>query len=53
MNTMSVSRRKFAQLLGAGAAAVVVRPSLSFAKPSQVRSDAFNRRRQHHPLERE
>jgi histidinol-phosphate aminotransferase len=32
---MSVSRRKFAQLLGAGAAAVVVRPSLSFAKPSQ------------------
>jgi len=35
MNTMSVSRRKFAQLLGAGAAAVVVRPSLSFAKPSQ------------------
>jgi histidinol-phosphate aminotransferase len=35
MNTMSVSRRKFAQLLGAGAAAVVVRPPLSFAKPSQ------------------
>ena len=35
MNTMSISRRKFAQLLGAGAAAVVVRPSLSFAKPSQ------------------
>jgi histidinol-phosphate aminotransferase len=35
MNTMSVSRRKFAQLLGAGAAAVIVRPSLSFAKPSQ------------------
>jgi histidinol-phosphate aminotransferase len=35
MNTMSVSRRKFARLLGAGAAAVVVRPSLSFAKPSQ------------------
>ena len=35
MNTISVSRRKFAQLLGAGAAAVVVRPSLSFAKPSQ------------------
>jgi histidinol-phosphate aminotransferase len=32
---MSVSRRKFAQLLGAGAAAVVVRPSLSFAKPTQ------------------
>jgi histidinol-phosphate aminotransferase len=35
MNTMSVSRRKFAQLLGAGAAAVVVRPALSFAKPTQ------------------
>jgi histidinol-phosphate aminotransferase len=35
MNTMSVSRRKFAQLLGAGAASVVVRPSLSFAKPTQ------------------
>ena len=35
MNTMSVSRRRFAQLLGAGAAAVVVRPSLSFAKPAQ------------------
>jgi len=32
---MSVSRRKFAQLLGAGAASVVVRPSLSFAKPTQ------------------
>ena len=36
MNTMSVSRRRFAQLLGAGAAAVVVRPSLSFAKPPQA-----------------
>jgi histidinol-phosphate aminotransferase len=35
MNTMSVSRRRFAQLLGAGAAAVVVRPSLSFGKPTQ------------------
>jgi histidinol-phosphate aminotransferase len=33
---MSVSRRKFAQLLSAGAAAVVVRPSLSFAKPTQA-----------------
>jgi histidinol-phosphate aminotransferase len=33
---MSVSRRRFAQLLGAGAAAVVVRPSLSFAKPTQA-----------------
>src|SRR5438067_2772964 len=35
MNTMSVSRRKFAQLLGAGAAAVIVRPTFSFAKPTQ------------------
>jgi histidinol-phosphate aminotransferase len=35
MNTMSISRRKFAQLLGAGAAAAIVRPSLSFAKPTQ------------------
>ena len=36
MNAMSVSRRRFAQLLGAGAAAVVVRPSLSFGKPTQA-----------------
>jgi len=35
MNTISVSRRKFAQLLGAGAAAALVRPPLSFAKPTQ------------------
>jgi histidinol-phosphate aminotransferase len=35
MNTMSISRRKFAQLLGAGAAAAVVRPRLSFGKPTQ------------------
>jgi histidinol-phosphate aminotransferase len=35
MNTMSISRRKFAQLLGIGAATVVVRPPLSFAKPTQ------------------
>src|SRR6266700_2036130 len=35
MNTMSISRRKFAQLLGAGAAAAVVRPPVSFAKPTQ------------------
>jgi len=35
MNTMSVSRRKFAQLLGAGAAAALVRPPLSFAKLTQ------------------
>jgi histidinol-phosphate aminotransferase len=36
MNTMSVSRRRFAQLLGAGAAAVIVRPQFSFAKPTQA-----------------
>jgi histidinol-phosphate aminotransferase len=35
MNTMSISRRKFAQLLGAGAAVAVVRPSLSLAKRTQ------------------
>ena len=35
MNKMHVSRRKFAQLLGIGAASVVVRPTLSFAKPTQ------------------
>ena len=36
MNTVSVSRRTFAKLLGVGAAAVVVRPSFSFAKPTQA-----------------
>jgi histidinol-phosphate aminotransferase len=36
MNTMSISRRKFAQLLGVGAAAVVVRPRVTLAKPTQV-----------------
>src|SRR6266513_1224877 len=35
MNTISVSRRKFAQLLGAGAAATLVRPPLSFGKLTQ------------------
>lgn len=35
MNTISISRRDFTRLLGAGAAAAVVRPSLSFAKPTQ------------------
>src|SRR5262245_1015109 len=35
MNTTSISRRKFAQLLGVGAAAAVVRPRLSLAKPTQ------------------
>ena len=32
MNTLPLSRRKFAQLLGAGAAAALVRPEVSFAK---------------------
>ena len=37
MNTISISRRRFAQLLGAGAAAAVVRPALSFAgSPEQA-----------------
>jgi histidinol-phosphate aminotransferase len=35
MNTMSISRRKFAQLLGISAAAAVVRPPASFGKPTQ------------------
>jgi histidinol-phosphate aminotransferase len=35
MNTISISRRDFARLLGAGAAAAVVRPRLSFAKQTQ------------------
>src|SRR5213596_2728669 len=35
MNTISVSRRKFAQLLGAGAAAALVRPPISFGKLTQ------------------
>jgi histidinol-phosphate aminotransferase len=35
MNTNTISRRKFAQLLGIGAATVAVRPPLSFAKPTQ------------------
>jgi histidinol-phosphate aminotransferase len=35
MNTMSISRRKFARLLGAGAVVAVARPRLSFAKPTQ------------------
>src|SRR2546426_1676587 len=31
MNTISISRRRFAQMLGAGAACAVARPALSFA----------------------
>ncbi|HEU0275538.1 MAG TPA: aminotransferase class I/II-fold pyridoxal phosphate-dependent enzyme [Candidatus Udaeobacter sp.] len=33
---MSISRRKFAQLLGVGAAAAIVRPPPSFSKPGQT-----------------
>src|SRR6266851_2836020 len=35
MNTISISRRKFAHLLAAGAAAAVVRPAISFARQPQ------------------
>src|SRR5437868_11997107 len=35
MNTISISRRKFAHLLAAGAAASVVRPSISFGRQSE------------------
>ena len=35
MNTISISRRDFARLLGAGAAAAFVRPTGSFAKQSE------------------
>jgi histidinol-phosphate aminotransferase len=38
MNTISISRRKFAQLLGVGAAATVVRPAFSFAAEPMARS---------------
>ena len=35
MNTISISRRDFARLLGVGAAAAVVSPTVSFAKSTQ------------------
>src|SRR6266705_2794789 len=38
MNTISISRRRFAQLLGAGAAAAVVRPAFSFATEAVPKS---------------
>ena len=38
MNTISISRRKFAQLLGAGAACAVVKPAFSLAVESAARS---------------
>jgi histidinol-phosphate aminotransferase len=34
MNTLSISRRKFARLLGVGAAAAIVRPRITIAKES-------------------
>jgi len=37
---MTISRRKFAQLLGAGAAAAVARPALSFAETAAAASAA-------------
>lgn len=36
MNTISISRRNFARLLGAGAAVAVARPALSFATPPEA-----------------
>jgi histidinol-phosphate aminotransferase len=38
MNTMSISRRKFAQLLGAGAAVAIVKPAISFAAQAPPKS---------------
>jgi histidinol-phosphate aminotransferase len=38
MSTITISRRRFAQLLGIGAAAAVVRPSLSLATSTTARS---------------
>jgi histidinol-phosphate aminotransferase len=38
MNTMSISRRKFAQLLGAGAAVAIVKPAFSLAAETVARS---------------
>jgi histidinol-phosphate aminotransferase len=38
MNTISISRRKFAQLLGAGAAAAMIRPTFSVATEPAPRS---------------
>jgi histidinol-phosphate aminotransferase len=37
---MTISRRKFAQLLGAGAAAAVARPALGFAEPGDAPASA-------------
>ena len=40
MNTISISRRKFAQLLGVGAACAVARPALSLAAPPAAETAA-------------
>jgi histidinol-phosphate aminotransferase len=40
MNTISISRRNFARLIGAGAVAAVARPALSFAAPPATESAA-------------
>src|SRR5213593_2861700 len=40
MNTISISRRKFAQLLGAGAAVAIARPALSFPSEPVATSTA-------------
>src|SRR5689334_3313902 len=42
MNTISISRRDFARLLGAGAVAAVVRPQVSFAKQTQSVTTLLN-----------
>ncbi|MGZ5004535.1 MAG: aminotransferase class I/II-fold pyridoxal phosphate-dependent enzyme [Chthoniobacterales bacterium] len=39
MNTIAISRRRFAQLLGVGAAGALVRPNLSFAQGAPVKAD--------------
>jgi histidinol-phosphate aminotransferase len=40
MNTISISRRRFAQLLGAGAATAIIKPAISFATKSVESSSA-------------
>jgi histidinol-phosphate aminotransferase len=40
MNTLSISRRKFAQLLGIGTAAAMIRPPTSFAAATRAHSAA-------------
>jgi len=40
MNTVSISRRKFAQLVGAGAACAVIKPTVSLAKTVPIANPA-------------